>query len=187
MNDIRRTILWVVFGFSMVLLWDQWQLYNGRMPTFSHAPPANRHRPRRTAPAASRQCQYQREPRCNLPAALPASAASAGGEVTSAAAAPKERFDVVTDVFKLTFDTEGGSLVRAELLKYADTAKTRPRTLCSWMTPRTASTWRRSGVVAGAGWRRLPDPQDGDGSSNGPRALAGRPKHRWCFSSPRPR
>ena len=25
MNDIRRTILWVIFGFSMVLLWDQWQ------------------------------------------------------------------------------------------------------------------------------------------------------------------
>jgi YidC/Oxa1 family membrane protein insertase len=23
MNDIRRTILWVIFGFSMVLLWDQ--------------------------------------------------------------------------------------------------------------------------------------------------------------------
>ena len=29
MNDIRRSILWVVFGFSMVLLWDQWQVYNG--------------------------------------------------------------------------------------------------------------------------------------------------------------
>ena len=25
MNDIRRTILWVIFGFSMVLLWDKWQ------------------------------------------------------------------------------------------------------------------------------------------------------------------
>ena len=34
MNDIRRTILWVIFGFSMVLLWDQWQVYNGRKPTF---------------------------------------------------------------------------------------------------------------------------------------------------------
>ena len=30
MNDIRRTILWVIFGFSLVLLWDQWQVYNGR-------------------------------------------------------------------------------------------------------------------------------------------------------------
>jgi hypothetical protein len=34
MNDIRRTILWVVFGFSLVMLWDQWQLHNGNKPTF---------------------------------------------------------------------------------------------------------------------------------------------------------
>ena len=34
MNDIRRTILWVIFGFSMVLLWDQWQVYNGNKATF---------------------------------------------------------------------------------------------------------------------------------------------------------
>ena len=34
MNDIRRTILWVVFGFSMVMLWDQWQLHNGNKATF---------------------------------------------------------------------------------------------------------------------------------------------------------
>ena len=34
MNDIRRTILWVIFGFSLVLLWDQWQVFNGNKPTF---------------------------------------------------------------------------------------------------------------------------------------------------------
>ena len=34
MNDIRRTILWVIFGFSMVMLWDQWQIHNGNKPTF---------------------------------------------------------------------------------------------------------------------------------------------------------
>ena len=34
MNDIRRTILWVIFGFSMVLLWDQWQVFNGQKATF---------------------------------------------------------------------------------------------------------------------------------------------------------
>ena len=28
MNDIRRSILWVVFGFSMILLWDKWQIHN---------------------------------------------------------------------------------------------------------------------------------------------------------------
>ena len=38
MNDIRRTILWVIFGFSMVLLWDQWQIHNGKKATFFPAP-----------------------------------------------------------------------------------------------------------------------------------------------------
>ena len=38
MNDIRRTILWVVFGFSMVMLWDQWQVHNGRKATFFPSP-----------------------------------------------------------------------------------------------------------------------------------------------------
>lgn len=33
---------------------------------------------------------------------------------------PKQRFDVTTDVLKLTFDTEGGSLVRSEFLQHAD-------------------------------------------------------------------
>jgi hypothetical protein len=34
MNDFRRSILWVIFGFSMVLLWDQWQVHNGHPATF---------------------------------------------------------------------------------------------------------------------------------------------------------
>src|SRR5688572_6186113 len=39
MNDIRRTILWVIFGFSMVMLWDQWQVFNGRNATFFPSTP----------------------------------------------------------------------------------------------------------------------------------------------------
>jgi YidC/Oxa1 family membrane protein insertase len=40
MNDIRRTILWVIFGFSMVLLWDKWQVHNGNKATFFPSPAA---------------------------------------------------------------------------------------------------------------------------------------------------
>jgi len=29
MTDIRRTVLWVVFTMSLVLLWDGWQKHNG--------------------------------------------------------------------------------------------------------------------------------------------------------------
>ena len=50
MNDIRRTILWVIFGFSMVLLWDQWQIYNGKSATFF---PSSKPAATATAPAGA--------------------------------------------------------------------------------------------------------------------------------------
>lgn len=116
MNDIRRTILWVIFGFSMVLLWDQWQVHNGRKATFF--PSATQ----QTAPAAANAPETK-------PASVEAGVPVAAGQPAvvpaapvSAPAAPKERFDVTTDVLKLTFDTEGGSLVRTEFLKHADMA-----------------------------------------------------------------
>ena len=40
MNDIRRTILWVIFGFSLVMLWDKWQIHNGNKAIFFPAPAA---------------------------------------------------------------------------------------------------------------------------------------------------
>ena len=63
MNDIRRTILWVIFGFSLVLLWDQWQVYNGNKPTF-----LNTDHPKATQPAATGAA---------APGAVPAAAGAA--------------------------------------------------------------------------------------------------------------
>ncbi|MFI0545858.1 MAG: membrane protein insertase YidC [Brachymonas sp.] len=34
MNDMRRSILWVVFVFSLIMLWDKWQIHNGKSATF---------------------------------------------------------------------------------------------------------------------------------------------------------
>lgn len=126
MNDIRRTILWVIFGFSLVLLWDQWQVYNGRNPTFlpSTKPPVSA-----TAPAAA--------PAGAAPGAVPpASIAAPGSNSTGAAAVPGgttaapaagEKVVVSTDVLKLTFDTEGGSLVQSEFIQHDDlTEKDKP-------------------------------------------------------------
>jgi YidC/Oxa1 family membrane protein insertase len=119
MNDIRRTILWVIFGFSMVLLWDKWQVYNGHKATFFPGPAA-------TAVTANPPATLS-----GVPTAAPAtnSAASSAqtpaaiAQLTSTANAPtaaRERFVVATDVLKLTFDTEGGSLVRTEFVKHVD-------------------------------------------------------------------
>ena len=105
MNDIRRSILWVVFGLCMVLIWDKWQIHNGKQPTFfpSAKPPAA------AAPAAS------------TPAAVPAAVPAAGNGVAPAGgvSAVATRHQVRTDVLDLTFNSEGGSLIGAQLLTHA--------------------------------------------------------------------
>ena len=114
MNDIRRSILWVVFGFSMVLIWDKWQIHNGQKPTFFPSAAA-------TAPAAGKPAATATD--STVPAASGAvSAAAVTGTAPAGAPAPApagQRVDVSTDLFKLTFNTEGGSLIGATLLKHA--------------------------------------------------------------------
>ena len=109
MNDIRRTILWVVFGFSLVMLWDQWQLHNGKKPTFfpSATPPVGATvNPATDASPAAVVTQ--------APAALPADGAPSTQQTQS------ETIEVQTNVLKLSFDSLGASLIYAELLKHKD-------------------------------------------------------------------
>jgi len=122
MNDIRRTILWVIFGFSMVLLWDKWQLHNGNKATFFPTTPAV------TAPAAASAASgatgAASVPASTAPvaAAVAQGAAAVPGQPAPAAApaAARERIEVKTDLYRLTFDSEGGTLTHAELLQHAD-------------------------------------------------------------------
>lgn len=118
MNDIRRTILWVIFGFSMVLLWDKWQIHNGNKPTFFPAPQTA------SAPAAGNAAKPAD---ASVPQAAAASAGDVPGSAPAAAApaaapaTPRQDVTVASDVMRLTFDSEGGTLKASELLKYDDT------------------------------------------------------------------
>ena len=123
MNDIRRTILWVIFGSCMVLLWDQWQVFNGHQPTFIPVPGKLANTTQQAAvtapvvPAGNATVPTSTTPAGQVtPVAAPATGA--------APAAVRERIVVSTDVLKLTFDTEGGSLIRTEFVKYHDMAGT---------------------------------------------------------------
>ena len=114
MNDIRRTILWVIFGFSMVLLWDQWQVHNGNKATFFPTPAQQA---KVAADASSAVPQ---------PAGVPTPVAPQAAVTVPAVetrVATKELVQVETDLFKLSFDTEGGTLARVELLKHEDEHK----------------------------------------------------------------
>ena len=123
MNDIRRTILWVIFGFSMVLLWDQWQIFNGQKPTFfppattaANAPAVS------VTPASSVPAGVAAVPDTTVPvaAAVPGTIPVPSSAAAPAAAIKKERIVMSNDVLTLSFDTEGGALVRSVFTKYAD-------------------------------------------------------------------
>jgi YidC/Oxa1 family membrane protein insertase len=109
----KRTILWIVFSVSLVILWNNWMVSNGKQSMFSPAPPAKV----ATAPAAP----------ANGTAGVPAAAqtGTVPGAVPGAAPgqpAPvrAERITVTTDVVKAEIDTVGGVIRRLELLKYPD-------------------------------------------------------------------
>ena len=123
MNDIRRTILWVIFGFSMVLLWDQWQIFNGNKATFFPSPVASTPAPAKAASAAGVPTPSPQAGANAVPTPVSGSApASAvpGALPATTPSATKERLVVTTDVLSLTFDTEGGTLVHSSFLKHQD-------------------------------------------------------------------
>ncbi len=154
MNDIRRTILWVIFGFSMVLLWDQWQVFNGNKATFFPSA-AN------TAATASSPV-----PASSAPTGVPSSnTVATNAQITGATAqltpttgaptAAHERIVVTTDVLKITFDTEGAMLVRTEFLKFAGKAdQTKSFVLLDDSKDRTYLA--QTGLIAGAAGGNFP-------------------------------
>lgn len=109
MTDIRRTLLWVVFVTSLVLLWDGWNKHNGQPSMFGG--------PRPAASAAAPGVAGSGVPAAAgaATAAAPAGAVPGGTQAVAA-----ETVDITTDLVKARFDSRGGTLVRLELLNYRD-------------------------------------------------------------------
>ena len=156
MNDIRRTILWVIFGFSMVLLWDQWQIHNGQKPTFFPSATSTS-QPVVQSPATAASSVPLGSP-ASVPVPVAAGAAVSavpGGAPTSVAPAAKQRLVVSTDVFTLTFDTEGGALVHSTFNKFKDMADNNVGfVLLDESSNRVYVA--QSGLIAGSGGGALP-------------------------------
>ena len=112
MTDMRRTLLWVVFSMSLVLIWDAWNKHNGQPSLFSPAP-ATRPVAAGATPASGGV------PAPMAPTAVPGAVAAVPAAAASAALV-SERFTLETDVIKATLDTEGGTLDRVELLGKPD-------------------------------------------------------------------
>jgi YidC/Oxa1 family membrane protein insertase len=114
--DIKRTVLWVVFSMSLLILWDNWMRHTGKPSMFFPTPTSQQSK--NTSASAKAD------------ASLPVSAASANALAgspsdiaagTSAVAPIKgERITITTDVIKADIDTIGGELIRLELLKHKE-------------------------------------------------------------------
>lgn len=116
--DIRRTILWMIFSFSLLLLWNNWQVHNGKPSLFGGTPPATQTAGQAQTPAAPADTSVPTAP-AGTPGAPTAATGATVPEGTDKPASTSEQVHVKTDVFDLTFDTTGAQLVKAELLKYA--------------------------------------------------------------------
>ncbi|MDO5288394.1 MAG: membrane protein insertase YidC [Pseudomonadota bacterium] len=144
MNDIRRTILWVIFAFSLVMLWDQWQVHNGKPATFF---------PSASAPAAAASSAGAAASDAASASSVPSAAAATASPadvpaMPQAPAMPRERIEVSTDVLKLVFDTEGGSIVKSEFLDYDEEGRSgQPMVLLDTSAARVYQA--QSGLIGG--------------------------------------
>ena len=109
MMEIQRLILFVVFSFSLLLLWEAWQK--------DHKPPQT---PVVTAAGTPTTSANNGVPTPATPAAatsVPAVAPVPPGPV----AQTHERIHVSTDLLRIEIDTLGGDIVSLELLTHPDT------------------------------------------------------------------
>ena len=110
----KRTVLWIVFAISLIVLWNNWMVANGKQSLFS--------------PQTAAQTAQQKKT-TDVPAApQPGSTAVPGAPTASTAAVPgaapaapaSQTVTVTTDVVKVDIDSVGGVIKRLELLHYPD-------------------------------------------------------------------
>jgi len=109
MDINKRTVLWIVFAISLIVLWNNWMVYNGKQSLFSPAPPAKVANVPAVKPGVS-----------DVPAAAAPSPGAVPGAAPAAAPVQGQRVTVTTDVVKVDIDTIGGVIRRLELLKFRD-------------------------------------------------------------------
>lgn len=113
-RELQRAFLWMIFLLALFMLWDAWQVRNGN-PSFFGTPEA---------------VQEQVVENANTTAAgdvkVPAVSKAVASEVNVTITKPVV---VTTDLFKITFDANGASVARAELLKERQTPDWKTRGL----------------------------------------------------------
>jgi YidC/Oxa1 family membrane protein insertase len=102
--DTQRLILWLVFSFSGLMLWQAWEREHNPPPV-----PTSSRAAQPTTPAAS----------APIPS-IPAAAATAGAPPATASAPTGQTIEVHTDLYTADIDTVGGTIDRVALARHRD-------------------------------------------------------------------
>ena len=118
--DIRRTILLMIFSFSLLMLWNNWQIHQGNPSLLGGTTPSST-----PAPTPSASTADSTTPPASIPSAPAAPVTPAAGSslsnvpgVATTAATQAQTVDFKTDVLNISFDLIGAQLVRADLLAF---------------------------------------------------------------------
>ncbi len=115
--DIKRTVLLVVFSLSLLMLWENWNIYNGGPSMFA---------PEQRVTSTAAQTSPSTASEQSVPQASVSTSAntSTSNQVPGGGTAnPQgERITLSTDLLKVEINTAGGELTRVELLKHKDAA-----------------------------------------------------------------
>ncbi|NQW83060.1 MAG: membrane protein insertase YidC [Alcaligenaceae bacterium] len=130
--DIRRTILLMIFSFSLLLLWNNWQVHQGNAPLFG-APTAVKPSTPISDPATAAG-GVPVAPVAITPTATASTVPGLAAQVT----APLQSVTFKTDVLSLTFDLQGAQLIRTDLLAFPSVEDpSKPFTLLERVAGRT--------------------------------------------------
>jgi YidC/Oxa1 family membrane protein insertase len=144
--DIKRTVLWVVFSFSLLMLWDNYNRYTGKPSIFFDNPTTQA-----AKPAATDDGKTAPAPTADVPTSSSAQQANASGVPTDAAAAAtkSEVVTITTDLIKVDIDTVGGEIRHLELLTHHESSdSTKDVVLFDSTPPRTYLG--QTGLIGGA-------------------------------------
>ena len=115
--DIQRTILLIIFGMSLVFLWDSWQKHQGRPSMLSPPAVEQKAAPKADAPgpvATGDVPGAATVPAASVPAA-PEGKSAAPTAAPAPATAPGERVRIETDRMRAEIDPAGAVLAHVEL------------------------------------------------------------------------
>lgn len=100
-SDFQRTIMWVILAAACFMLWDNWQIYNGKPSFFGPAPTQ----------------QTQLEAQGEAANSVPVASGSGAEAVAKGMVQASHPIEVASDLLKINIDEQGAVVTRAELLQ----------------------------------------------------------------------